>query len=130
MKSPDKTPPVIENEVLHVSLAPTQEISEAAIKGMELEAAIPSLTPPQQGEAVSAVEAAVWHNNKRVNGLYTTLHARNSWMSIVGMNWKRLSVSNDSSSQAMTQLAAHCREKSCRIDFAEENNLVKEIYVW
>jgi hypothetical protein len=32
--------------------------------------------------------------------------------------------------EAMTQLAAHCREKNCRIDFSEENGLVNEIYVW
>lgn len=130
MQTPDQNPPLLESDLSSVSLAPAQEISEAALKGMELEATAPTVTPLQKAEGFAAVGAAVWNNDKRVNGLYTTYHPHNSWMSIAGMTWKKLSTTNDSSCEAMTLLAAHCREKICRIDFAEENGMVKEIYVW
>lgn len=130
MQTPDKTPPLLENNEATISLAPTQQISEAAIKGMELEGAVPTMMPTEKAEAVTAFEAVVWNSDKRVNGLYTTLHAHNAWMSIAGLNWRKLAVTHDSSCEAMTLLAAHCREKLCRIDFAEENGVVKEMYVW
>ncbi len=130
MKSPDMTPPAVEMDDLNISQPPTIDVSKAALKGMELEAAMPAQAPTQLREAVTAFEAAVWTRDKRVNALYTTLHARNSWMSSAGVGWKRLSTTNDSSSEAMTLLAAHCREKSCRIDYSEENGVIKEIYVW
>ena len=129
MQSPDQNPPVLEENTNTSALAP-QEISNAALKGMEMEAAGPTISPEQKAEAFAAVGAAVWNNDKRVNALYTTLHAHNSWVGIVGLGWKKLSTTNDSSCEGMTLLASHCREKNCRIDFAEENGTVKEIYVW
>ena len=131
MKSPEKIPPVQSgNNTGNSSNAPTLEITEAAITGMELETGAPRLSPPERAEGVQSFGAAVWQTDKRVNGLYTTLNARNSWMNVAGMGWKKLNDTNDSSNEAMTALAAHCREKVCRIDFSEENGLVKEIYVW
>ena len=129
MQSPDQNPPVLEENTNTSALAP-QEISNAALKGMEMEAAGPTINPEQKAEAFATVGAAVWNNDKRVNALYTTLHAHNAWMGIVGLGWKKLSTTNDSSCEGMTLLASHCREKNCRIDFAEENGTVKEIYVW
>ena len=132
MKSPEKTLPA-ETAINISAPVPTQEIAAKAITGMELETNAPKLTPPAAAITESGQEgitAAVWQNDKRVSGLYTTFHARNSWMHIVGLGWKRVSNTNDSSQEAMNLLASHCREKNCRIDFAEENGIVKEIYVW
>ena len=130
MQSPDKNPPVLEDGSSDVIALAPQEISQAALKGMETEAAAPTITPEQKAEGFAAVGAAVWNNDKRVNALYTTMHPHNAWMGIVGLGWKKLSVTNDSSCEAMNLLSSHCREKACRIDFAEENGTVKEIYVW
>ena len=128
---PEKIPPVEGVAVTNGNTnAPTIDISEAAKAGMELEANAPKLSPPAAAEAVTAFGAAVWQTDKRVNALYNTHHARNSWMSIAGLGWKKLATGSDSTCEAMTLLASHCREKSCRIDFSEENGLVKEIYVW
>ena len=132
MKSPEKIPPAqagvsATNSNLN---APTLDISEAALTGMELEATAPRLSPPERSEALTAVGAAVWTTDKRVNGLYTTFNPRNSWMSIAGIGWKKLATTSDAACEAMTQLAAHAREKNCRIDFSEENGVVKEIYIW
>jgi len=111
--------------------APTINVSsQAAFTSLESKANAPQLSPPVVQEGVTAYEAAVWNTDKRVNALYTTLHARNSWMSIAGIGWKKLATGSDSACEAMTQLAAHCKEKNCRIDFSEENGLVNEIYVW
>ena len=132
MKSPEKTPPA-EAGITASMPAPTQKIAEQAITGMELEtASAPTLTPPAMAteEGITAIGAAVSQTDKRVTGLYTTFHARNAWMHIAGLGWKRLSTTNDSSHEAMNLLASHCREKACRIDFVEDTNLVKEIYVW
>ena len=131
MKSPEKNLPA--ETAINVSAPiPTQEIASQAITGMEKELNAPKQTPPAAAtqEGVTAITAAVWQNDKRVTGLYTTFHARNSWMHIGGLGWKRVSNTNDSSQEAMNLFAAHCREKNCRIDFAEENGIVKEIYVW
>lgn len=133
MKSPEKTLPA--ETAINVSApVPTQDIAEKAITGMELETSAPKLTPPAAAAATASgqegVTAAVWQNDKRVTGLYNTFHARNAWMHIAGLGWKRVSTTNDSSHEAMNLLASHCREKACRIDYAEENGIVNEIYVW
>jgi|SRR4051794_39335335 hypothetical protein len=136
MKSPEKVPPTqgsssASNGNTASAAPPTLEISEAALAGMELETAAPKLAPPQAAASgITAVQTAVWSSDKRVNSLYTTFNPRNSWMGIVGIGWKKLATTSDSTTEAMTMLAAHCREKNCRIDFSEENGLVKEIYVW
>jgi hypothetical protein len=132
MKSPEKTPPsVVANASKTVSpAAPTVDISAAALKGMEIEAEAPKIKLLEEVEAVKAIEAAVWFSDKRAIALYTTCNPHNSWMGIARVGWKKLSTANDSSCEAMTLLASQCREKNCRIDFSEENNQVKEMYVW
>jgi hypothetical protein len=132
MKTPEKIPPAgvaITNGNSDTN-APTINVSQTAFTSLASTANAPQLDPPELKEGVTAYEASVWSTDKRVNGLYTTLHARNSWMSVAGIGWKKLTTANDSACEAMTQLAAHCREKNCRIDFSEENGLVNEIYVW
>ena len=134
MKSPEKVPPAgitLTNGNAGTNAPTVNVTSQAAYTAMASAANAPQLNPPEVEEGgVSAFEAAVWSSDKRVNALYTTLHARNAWMSIAGVGWKKLTTSNDSACEALSQLAAHCREKNCRIDFSEENGVVSEIYVW
>lgn len=129
--SPEKMPPAGTVASTNKDLnAPITLVPQASSSAYATAANAPQLNPPEREEAVSAYEAAVWNSDKRVNGLYTTFHPRNSWMSIAGIGWKKLNTASDSVCEAMTMLAAHCREKNCRIDFSEENGLVNEIYVW
>ena len=133
MKTPEKVPPAgitITNGNTETNAPTVNVASQSGYTSLESVANAPKLTPPIAQEGVTAYEAAIWSTDKRVNALYTTLHARNSWMSIAGVGWKKLATGSDSACEAMTQLAAHCREKNCRIDFSEENGLVNEIYVW
>ncbi len=83
-----------------------------------------------QSEQDDSFGAGTWYSNKRVNGLFGSHHAHNSWASITGMGWKKMATGSDSACEALTMLASHCREKSCRIDFREDGSLVQEIYAW
>ena len=134
MKTPEKIPPsgvAITNGNSDTNAPSINVSSQAAFTtSVESVANAPQLSPPKMQEGVTAYEATVWNTDKRVNALYTTMHARNSWMSIAGIGWKKLATGSDSACEAMTQLAAHCREKNCRIDFSEENGLVTQMYVW
>ena len=130
MITPEKTPPASVATVAASNIAPTVEVPAVNVQAQAISSNGPTLNPPERAEGISAIGAAVWSTDKRVNGLYTTFNPRNSWMSIAGIGWKKLATGSDSMCEAMTILAAHCREKNCRIDFAEENGAVKEIYVW
>jgi hypothetical protein len=136
MNTPEKIPPVSvtassgNGNGNGNANAPTMDVPEITTASFTAEANAPKLNPPEKSDAAGAVGTAVWNTDKRVNGLYTTYNAHNSWMSIAGIGWKKLATGSDSMCEAMTNLAAHAREKSCRIDFSEENGLVKEIYVW
>lgn len=134
MKTPEKIPPAamaITNGNSDTNAPTINVASQTSFTSADAASNAPQLNPPVVQEGVSeAYGAAVWNTDKRVNALYTTMHARNSWMSIAGIGWKKLAVGSDSMCEAMSQLAAHCREKNCRIDFSEENGLVNEIYVW
>jgi hypothetical protein len=127
MKAPEKTLP---SEVAASSSnAPEIEISNVNIETLVQEFA-PSKQPPQEAIESGAFGAAVWATDKRVNGLYSTLHARNSWMSIAGTGWVKLGTATDSACEAMTICASHARVKSCRIDYAVDGGIVTEMYIW
>jgi hypothetical protein len=135
MKSPDKMPPVASLATsVNGANAPTLEVTEKTAQISATDTTAPTKNPPQSSSsssgAISADGVAVWNNDKRVNGLYTTYHSRNAWMSVPGLGWKKLATGSDSMNEAMTLLAAHCREKSCRIDFSEDGGLIHEMYVW
>lgn len=137
MNTPDKNPP---QEMMAKSYSVTPDIDmdifNKTIEAITTETGVPDKEPPLtnseaevSGQAETAA-AIVSQADKRVTGLFTTFNSRNSYMFIAGLGWKKLATGSDSSQEAMNTLAAHCREKGSRIDFSEENGLVKEIYVW
>jgi hypothetical protein len=127
MKAPEKTLPA---EVASSSAtAPDIEISNVKVESLVQEFA-PSKQPPQEALEAGGFGAAVWATDKRVNGLYTTLNARNSWMSIAGTGWVKLGTATDSACEAMTICASHARVKNCRIDYAVDGGIVTEMYIW
>lgn len=90
----------------------------------------PSANPPTI-QAGANVGAAVWHSDKRVNGLWSINENRNSWVSLEGVGFKRLSTATDSGIVALTMLSAHARQLqrsySCR---EESDGMIHEAYVW
>ncbi|MGB9179427.1 MAG: hypothetical protein WCB68_09285 [Pyrinomonadaceae bacterium] len=90
--------------------------------------ASPTLEPPEKSQGGGVT---VWLSDKRVNALWSINQNRNSWMSVVGVGWRRLAAISDSGVVALTVLAAHAKQTQCRIDYREEaDQLIHEIYVW
>ena len=129
MTNPQNTPPA---EAAAESFEkPTIQVENSALTAADNAGnAAPSQNPPAQSGQEGAFGAAVMNSDKRVNGLYTTLNARNSWMSIVGVGWVKLTTTSDSACEAMTILASNARVKSTRIDYAVDGGLTTEMYVW
>jgi len=89
--------------------------------------AAPSL--PITAGAMAGISA--WQNNKKLTALWLNQQNRNSWIGVDGIGWKKLANTNDSSSVALTMLAAHAREKDAVVNYREESdNMIYEIYVW
>ena len=129
MTNPQNTPPA--EAASESSEKPTIQVEHAAMAADDNTGnAAPSQNPPAASGQEGAFGAAVWSSDKRVNGLYTTLNARNSWMSIAGGGWVKLATASDSACEAMTILASNARAKSTRIDYAVDGGLTTEIYVW
>jgi hypothetical protein len=130
MKAPEKTLPVEAAATAGSANAPDIEISNMNFSSLVDDTSAPSQAPPEIAIQGGAFGAAVWANDKRVNGLYNTYHARNSWMSIAGTGWVKLATATDSACESMTILATHARIKQCRMDYAVENGITVEMYVW
>lgn len=129
MKAPEKTLPA-EAAAASTANAPEIEISNMNFSSLTSENAAPTQNPPEISFQTGAFGAPVWASDKRVNGLYNTFHARNSWMSIAGTGWVKLGTATDSACESMTILATHARIKQCRVDYAVENGVTVEMYVW
>jgi hypothetical protein len=126
MKSPEKNLPSDVN-VFDGNEPEVVVTKFTAASSMELEA--PTQTPPEAA-AGEAFGVAVWNSDKRVNALYNTYHARNSWMSIAGTGWVKLTTASDSACEAMSILAAQAKVKNARIDYATDAGQVTEMYIW
>ncbi len=130
MTSPQKNPPTDGAVTVAVNgTPPSLPISESSKSALDVMTA-PTLTPPTSASQNDAIGAAVWNTDKRVNGLYTTFNARNSWMSINGTGWVKLTTNTDAACEAMTILASAARAKNSRIDYAIDAGVTTEIYVW
>ena len=135
MKSPVKTMPAQESSAsVSNGTEPTIKIEMDGTSVSSQNENAPSLAPPSaSGETINLEEtfgAAVWNRNKRVNALYNTKHARNSWMSIVDIGWVKLATTYDSANEAMSVLAAQARIKNAQVDYSIDGGLVNEMYVF
>lgn len=129
MTNPQKSPPA--SATAGTDEKPTIQVTDSIntfSAGQDNDA--PTLTPPAQSDQQDAFGAAVMNQDKRVNGLYATAGGRNSWMSIAGTGWVKLTTVTDSACEAMTILAGAARAKSTRIDYAIDGGLTTEVYVW
>lgn len=128
MKSPEKMQPDDVSSTSNSGIEPSIQVSEASTSSAQQ--AAPSLTPPDTASSQGGIGTAVWNTDKRVNGLYSTFNARNSWMSITGTGWVKLGTTTDSACEAMTILAAHARTKLSRLDYAIDAGVTTEMYAW
>ncbi len=130
MKSPQKVSPFENEASSNTGTGDAPVLLAEGRAAQYIEEGGPIQAPPASSASSGAIGAGVWNNGKTVNGLYTTYHSRNAWMSIAGIGWQRLATSFDSANEAMTILASHARTKNSQINYSMDAGLVSEMYVW
>lgn len=115
--------------------SPERSIPEESLSSSESGASLdaPAQDPPATLSAESGEEAfgaGSWYNGKKITALWTINQPRNSWAGVSGLGWRKISSANDSSSVALTQLAAHAKDRNRNVNVRVDNNQIVEIYVW
>lgn len=116
---------------------PTQSLPAAAAESSSIEAGVRQSTP---FDSVNAQESATgvkdafgagtWHNNKKVNALWSKAETRNAWIGITDLGWKKISPASDSSVTAICMVAASALETQSPVNVLLDNDQVVEIYNW
>lgn len=70
-----------------------------------------------------------WHDNVRVNALWTINERANAWAWIDGA-WRKFDNNHEDSVMNMAILAAHAKGANRTANVRIEGDRVKEIYVW
>lgn len=72
-----------------------------------------------------------WHNDITVDALWAADQARNAWMRVVGIGWKKLYNGGDGSFTALATIASQARQTGRPLNYREEaDGMVDEIYLW
>jgi hypothetical protein len=77
-----------------------------------------------------AFGAGVWHNSKKVLGLWTKAETRNAWVNLSELGWKKFYSGSDSSVTAFNIIAGNALEKQTLVNVLIENEQIVEIYAW
>lgn len=70
-----------------------------------------------------------WHDNKRVDALWTINESRNAWAWIDGA-WRKFDDNHEDSVINMSILCSCARAGSRNVNARIEGDRLKEIYVW
>jgi hypothetical protein len=70
-----------------------------------------------------------WHNNVKVNALWTINERANAWAWIDGA-WRKFDDNHEDSVINMTLLSAHAKAGNRNVNARIEGDRLKEIYVW
>ncbi len=70
-----------------------------------------------------------WHDNKRVEALWTINERANAWAWIDGA-WRKFDDNREDSVINMSILAAHAKGSARPVNARIEGDRLKEIYVW
>lgn len=93
--------------------------------------ATPTLEPPPSATTGGNAGASLWRNDQRVSALWINNANRNSWVAVVGVGWKKLANTSDSSVIALSILAAHAKQMQSNFTCREEaDGMIYEIYDW
>lgn len=128
-------PPTVHARVTALRAGAPMAIPEALLEEAAATAAgaAPTLVPPTEAE-IEAAESegiAAWYSGKKIVALWSNDDNRNSYISVPGLGWKKLSSANDSSVVSMTMLAAHAEQTNANVNIRiEADGMVHEIYVW
>jgi hypothetical protein len=111
--------------------APT--MTDDQLAAIVVESAVgPTLMPPTT-TGVAAVEGVTvtWHSSVQIDALWSIDQARNAFLHIVGIGWRKIYNGRDGAFQALVSLAAQARQTNRPASLREEaDGMIYEIYVW
>jgi hypothetical protein len=133
--APDTLPPSINDESVSYDLlgAPTVSIESLQEESETVSTDLPAQMPPTEAQMAQAEEVgiAAWYNGKKIAALWCNSSSRNSYISVAGMGWKKLSNANDSCLISMSIMAAHAEATNATVNVRTgSDGMVHEIYVW
>ena len=140
---PTHMPTPAPTATLAVAPAPTALLATAAVSTKALSAEELKLLPQTAGHATPTIAAAgvavqaaaaaatTWQSQKTVVGQWTINQDRNSWMSVAGIGWQKLSTASDSGCVALTMLASSALITKAAVSYRQESDgMVHEMYVF
>ena len=71
-----------------------------------------------------------WQNGKKINGLWIINEKRNAWVHVNGKGWRKLANNYDSVNMVMMVMGTHAKAQNRNVNFREDGNMIKEMYVW
>jgi len=71
-----------------------------------------------------------WQNGKKFIGLWAINENRNAWVYVDGLGWRKLANDNDNIIINFVTLAAHAKGAGSNVNFREDGDTIKEMYVW
>lgn len=74
---------------------------------------------------------AKWQYNMKIDGLWAYgPQIRNAWVHVKDLGWRKLWPDYDSQVSALMTMAAHAKADDRFVNFFEEDDKIKEMYVW
>ena len=135
-KNPQTTPPPSVSSEAEASQPeePITSIENSDFSDEELQLSEPTENPPgmllAENDDEEGFGAGIWYSNKKITALWTINQTRNSWAGISGLGWRKIATVNNSSTVALTMLAAHAKDRNRNVKLKIDNNRIVELYVW
>lgn len=71
-----------------------------------------------------------WQNGKKFIGLWAINENKNAWVYVDGLGWRKLANDNDNIIIDFVTLAAQAKGSGSNVNFREDGDTIKEMYVW
>jgi C1A family cysteine protease len=80
-------------------------------------------------EGIVPPDSGGWQKNQRVTSLWGISEPRNAWVFVDGLGWRKITPEPDIFPHLLALLVA-AKTAGSRVDFREENQVIKEVYVF
>ena len=128
--TPQEAPPSEEAIAGTAAASPSEEPPDEAQEAYVGAGTAPTESPPTAVGEEREGFGAVWHNNKKITGLWTSNQNRNSWFYVEGVGWKKIADNSDTAVVALTILASHALQTGVNVNALEDAGKVTQIYAW
>ena len=81
-------------------------------------------------DTVDAIAETGWERNQRIIGLWAINEDRNAWVYVKDLGWRKISPDNDNIFFDMLAQLIAAKGGNFRVDFRQENSVIKEVYVF